>query len=209
MTMQLSKIEKALFAAADGDETGAVAFAKAELSKPECYELINKLAQERRARGESREVAFARFATEDVFGRELMSVLQSKRGPDHHGVGGGAFAKVAAPAVPTKTPALLELEHGAAQLAKMAKLTPEVAFAKLCDTEYGAQQLRLDKEQRGILAKEDDAGGGNQAMEQFTRLARQHASTTGQSMSDSIDAVLRTKAGADLWRAAKHARVAA
>ena len=137
-----------------------------------------------------------------------MSVLQSKRGPDHQGVGGGAFAKVAPPTVPTKTPALLELEQGAEQLARLAKLTPEVAFAKLCDTEYGAQQLRLDKEQRGLLAKEDDAGAGNQAMEQFTRLARQHASTTGQSLSDSIDTVMRTKACADLWRAAKGTKAA-
>jgi hypothetical protein len=203
----LTDIQKAQFLADEGEEGKAIEVAKG-MRSDDSFALIDKLAQQQRRPNEKREQAFDRFTTENVFGQELLAAHLAKRRVEGFRPNASSFAKAAPAATVTKSPALLQLEADAAHLAKMAKLTPEIAFSKLCDTQYGAEMLAKDKEARGLIAKEDDAGGGTAAMEQFTRLARQHASTTGQSMSDSIDAVLRTKAGADLWRAARHAKAA-
>ena len=73
-------IEKA--AAMREDEL--IEFAKSDkCTKVELSQLIDTMAESWRQRGESREVAYTKFITEDPVGRELFSAMQAAPGRDH------------------------------------------------------------------------------------------------------------------------------
>jgi hypothetical protein len=66
-------------------ERELVAFAKTDaISKAQLSQLIDDLAQAKRARGESREIAFTKFVTEDALGRDLFQIMKAAPGRDHH-----------------------------------------------------------------------------------------------------------------------------
>ena len=59
-------------------ERELIAFAKSgALTKSETYELIDRLAQEQRTRGETREIAITKYMTEDPCGRELYAAYRT------------------------------------------------------------------------------------------------------------------------------------
>jgi hypothetical protein len=206
----LSPIEKAEWHIAEGEEERAVEIAKS-MPSDQSFTLIHKLARQQPPRpNESKDQRFDRFTKESVIGQELLAAHLQKRREEGYRPNASSFAKAVpvTPAMPRQTPALIEFERGVEQLMRLAKMSKGEAYSRLADTEYGAQQLRLDKEQRGLLGSGDpDGGTAHQAVQEYEAVVRAHAAKTGMTLSDSHDHIRRTQPG--LWTKAKGARVAA
>src|SRR5271154_7166000 len=77
----MDTIEKAL----KMSERELIKLAKTDaITKAELSQLIDEKAQERRESGESREIAYTKFITNDPLGRDLYQVMKSAPGLDHH-----------------------------------------------------------------------------------------------------------------------------
>jgi len=67
------------------NERDLIAFAKTDaISKAELSQVIDDMAQQRRQRGETREIAYTKFITEDPLGRDLFATMRAASGRDHH-----------------------------------------------------------------------------------------------------------------------------